>query len=228
MRLVNPIYVCSQSVTSLIGNNTAHNRGFDFHLLAILDLSVIPSIWQLNEIYTVHLRLSNQLHSCFKIHCMLVTYVNFKYFMLNQIVINFSLSSFVFFVLFNLCLRTNLHMVNLTIFWTSVAWGDGGRGGGVREIQQDTHSPHSEIPLTVLTCLSLTWLCVSLTFLCVLGRPNYDFLFTTKQKCKILLSKKNILTMQRNKKSTTAWWVYCSIFDYGVILNNSNFYFVSN
>lgn len=103
----------------------------------------------------------------------------------------------------------------------------GGRGGGVREIQQDTHSSHSEIPLTVLTCLSLTLLCVSLTFLCVLDRPNYDFLLTTKQKCKILLSKKNILTMQRNKKSTTAWWVYCSIFDYGVILNNSNFYFVS-
>lgn len=77
----------------------------------------------------------------------------------------------------------------------------GGRGeGGGREIQQDTHSSHSEIPLTVLTCLSLRLLCVSLTFLCVLGRPNYDFLFTTKQKCKILLSKKNILTMQRNKK----------------------------
>lgn len=106
--------------------------------------------------------------------------------------------------------------------------GGRGEGGGGREIQQDTHSPHSEIPLTVLTCLSLTLLCVSLAFLCVLGRPNYDFLFTTKQKCKILLSKKNILTMQRNKKSTTAWWVYCSIFDYGVILNNSNFYFVSN
>lgn len=160
------------------------------------------------------------MYSCFKIHCTFAAYVNFKYFMLNKIVIHFSLSSF-FFVLFNLCLRTNLHMVNLTIFWTSVAWGTGGGGGGgVREIQQDTHSSHSEIPLTVLTCLSLT-------FLCVLDRPNYDFLLTTKQKCKILLSKKNILTMQRNKKSTTAWWVYCSIFDYGVILNNSYFYFVS-
>lgn len=167
MRLVNPIYVCSQSVTSLIGNNTAHNRGFDFHLLAILDLSVIPSIWQLNEIYTVHLRLSNQLHSCFKIHCMLVTYVNFKYFMLNQIVINFSLSSFVFFVLFNLCLRTNLHMVNLTIFWTSVAWGDGGRGGGSWNSTRYAFTPFRDsINCTNLLVLDIT-VCVLDISVCV-------------------------------------------------------------
>lgn len=68
--------------------------------------------------------------------------------------------------------------------------GRGEGGGGVREIQQDTHSPHSEIPLTVLTCLSLTLLCVSLAFLCVLGRPKWFPIYYKTEMQNIIIKEK--------------------------------------
>lgn len=190
MRLVNPIYVCSQSVTSLIGNNTAHNRGFDFHLLAILDLSVIPSIWQLNEIYTVHLRLSNQLHSCFKIHCMLVTYVNFKYFMLNQIVINFSLSSCCFFRALQLMFKNKFTYGQLNHILNIRCMGGRGKGGGSWNSTRYAFTPFRDsINCTNLLVLDIT-VCVLDISVCVGSSQLWFSIYYKTEMQNIIIKEK--------------------------------------
>lgn len=110
-----------------------------------------------------------------------------------------------FFVLFNLCLRTNLHMVNLTIFWTSVAfffWGGG------REIQQDTHSSHSEIPLTVTNLLVLDIsVCVLDISVCV-GSSQLWFPITYKTEMQHIIKEKYLNYATKSKVHNCMMGIY--------------------